>query len=51
MAEVNQQETKALVLGGGGTTGIAWEMGINTFLIGEVLVWMMIRSKCVQENS
>lgn len=28
MTEVNQQQTKALVLGGGGTTGIAWEMGI-----------------------
>ncbi len=28
MAEENQRQTKALVLGGGGTTGIAWEMGI-----------------------
>ncbi len=28
MTETNQQHTKALVLGGGGTTGIAWEMGI-----------------------
>ena len=28
MTEANQQRTKALVLGGGGTTGIAWEMGI-----------------------
>lgn len=28
MAEIKQQQTKALVLGGGGTTGIAWEMGI-----------------------
>lgn len=28
MKETNQQQTKALVLGGGGTTGIAWEMGI-----------------------
>ncbi len=28
MTEVEQQHTKALVLGGGGTTGIAWEMGI-----------------------
>ncbi len=28
MTEAKQQRTKALVLGGGGTTGIAWEMGI-----------------------
>ncbi len=28
MTEVHQQHAKALVLGGGGTTGIAWEMGI-----------------------
>ena len=28
MIEMNQQQTKALVLGGGGTTGIAWELGI-----------------------
>lgn len=28
MTEANQQHSKALVLGGGGTTGIAWEMGI-----------------------
>jgi len=28
MTEFNQREAKALVLGGGGTTGIAWEMGI-----------------------
>ena len=28
MTETTQQPTKALVLGGGGTTGIAWEMGI-----------------------
>jgi NTE family protein len=28
MTQVNQLQTKALVLGGGGTTGIAWEMGI-----------------------
>ena len=28
MTEANQRHTKALVLGGGGTTGIAWEMGI-----------------------
>src|ERR1700732_1129522 len=28
MTEANQQQTKSLVLGGGGTTGIAWEMGI-----------------------
>lgn len=28
MTETTQQHTKALVLGGGGTTGIAWEMGI-----------------------
>ena len=28
MTEANQQQTKALVLGGGGTTGVAWEMGI-----------------------
>jgi NTE family protein len=28
MTEENQQQTKALVLGGGGTTGIGWEMGI-----------------------
>jgi len=28
MTEVKQQQTNALVLGGGGTTGIAWEMGI-----------------------
>jgi NTE family protein len=28
MTQVNQRQTKALVLGGGGTTGIAWEMGI-----------------------
>ncbi|HVB75124.1 MAG TPA: patatin-like phospholipase family protein, partial [Ktedonobacteraceae bacterium] len=28
MTEANQKQTKALVLGGGGTTGIAWEMGI-----------------------
>ena len=28
MTEVNQQHTQALVLGGGGTTGVAWEMGI-----------------------
>jgi NTE family protein len=28
VTEVNQQQTKALVLGGGGTTGIAWELGI-----------------------
>ncbi len=28
MTEANQRQTKALVLGGGGTTGIAWEMGI-----------------------
>jgi NTE family protein len=28
MTEATQQQTKALVLGGGGTTGIAWEMGI-----------------------
>lgn len=25
---MNQQQTKALVLGSGGTTGIAWELGI-----------------------
>jgi NTE family protein len=28
MTEAKQRQTKALVLGGGGTTGIAWEMGI-----------------------
>jgi len=28
MTETTQQHTKALVLGGGGTTGIAWELGI-----------------------
>jgi hypothetical protein len=28
MTEAKQQQAKALVLGGGGTTGIAWEMGI-----------------------
>lgn len=28
MTETNHQQMKALVLGGGGTTGIAWEMGI-----------------------
>lgn len=28
MTETIQQQTKALVLGGGGTTGIAWEMGM-----------------------
>lgn len=28
MTETTQQQTKALVLGGGGTTGIAWELGI-----------------------
>ena len=28
MTEAHQQPTKALVLGGGGTTGIAWEMGV-----------------------
>lgn len=28
MTEVQKQPTKALVLGGGGTTGIAWEMGL-----------------------
>lgn len=28
MREAKQQQAKALVLGGGGTTGIAWEMGI-----------------------
>jgi len=28
MTEAKQQHTKALVLGGGGTTGIAWETGI-----------------------
>ena len=28
MTEAKQQTTKALVLGGGGTTGVAWEMGI-----------------------
>jgi NTE family protein len=28
MTEAKQHQTKALVLGGGGTTGIAWEMGI-----------------------
>jgi NTE family protein len=28
MTEENQRRTKALVLGGGGTTGIGWEMGI-----------------------
>ena len=28
MTEANQQPSKALVLGGGGTTGIAWEIGI-----------------------
>ncbi|HCI81509.1 MAG TPA: alpha/beta hydrolase [Ktedonobacter sp.] len=28
MTETTQQQTKALVLGGGGTTGIAWEIGI-----------------------
>jgi hypothetical protein len=27
MTETKKQPTKALVLGGGGTTGIAWEMG------------------------
>jgi NTE family protein len=28
MTETKKQPTKALVLGGGGTTGIAWEMGL-----------------------
>ena len=28
MTETHQQHTKALILGGGGTTGVAWEMGI-----------------------
>ncbi len=28
MTEAKQPQTKALVLGGGGTTGVAWEMGI-----------------------
>lgn len=28
MTEAKQRQTKALVLGGGGTTGIAWEMGV-----------------------
>jgi NTE family protein len=28
MTEARYQQTKALVLGGGGTTGVAWEMGI-----------------------
>ena len=35
MTQVNQQHTKALVLSGGGTTGIAWEMGILLGLYGE----------------
>jgi NTE family protein len=28
MTEAKQRQTKALILGGGGTTGIGWEMGI-----------------------
>ena len=28
MTEAKQRQTKALVLGGGGTTGVAWEIGI-----------------------
>src|SRR5258707_9608966 len=28
MAEAIEQSTKALVLGGGGTTGVAWELGV-----------------------
>jgi NTE family protein len=28
MAEAMEQSTKALVLGGGGTTGVAWELGV-----------------------
>jgi NTE family protein len=28
MTETRKQPTKALVLGGGGTTGVAWEMGV-----------------------
>ncbi len=35
MTEVQQQHTKALVLGGGGTTGIAWETGILLGLFDE----------------